>query len=195
MCTGRPAGESGALTLNCKPVIPNHSNFKTENQKNPTTPGSDVKGITSERTAWFHSHVYTHFLILGSKRVFCCLQNLLSSSILCGIDVSCSCCHYVANISPPDALSLLGARFILTLMQCSPSCGSLCTFTLAAYFFLHTCLAGYSTLCTQCEHACCFTHQFPGSFIHAGCFYLQFASTRIVIFICLLLKFTSWCFA
>lgn len=45
-----------------------------------------------------------------------------------------------------DALSSLGARFILTLMQCSPSCGSLCTFTFRAYFFLHTCLAGISML-------------------------------------------------
>lgn len=48
-CTGRPAGESGALTLNWKPVIPNHSHFKTENQKNPTTPGSDVNDMTSEQ--------------------------------------------------------------------------------------------------------------------------------------------------
>lgn len=31
-------------------------------------------------------------------------------------------------------------------MQCSPPCSSLCTFTLVAYFFLHTCLAGNATL-------------------------------------------------
>lgn len=31
-------------------------------------------------------------------------------------------------------------------MQCSPSRGSLCTLTLVAYFFFHTCLAGNSLL-------------------------------------------------
>lgn len=50
--------------------------------------------------------VYTHFLILGSKKVFCCLQNHLSSSVLSGIDVS----FFLSLVAMFFAAKLLSSR-------------------------------------------------------------------------------------
>lgn len=115
-------------------------------------------------------------LFLGTGKVFCCLQHLLScylAWVFVGFS-HLSLCFLLRNISS-SSCSFNVTCSVLTFMQRPPSCGSLCTFTLIACFSLHTCLAGSSTFqcCTKGKHACCFSPRFLRSSIHTGCFYLE----------------------
>lgn len=142
---------------------------------------------------------YTHFLILDSEKVFCCLQNLLGSSILSGIDVSF---FFFCHLSP----------CFLLQNRCSFIIGSEVHFNTYAMFsllrvfvyfyfqslFLSPHLPGRNfyalQCCTQCERACCFRRSSPAASFTQDVFICSsFASTHwnCVIFSCLLFKFTS----
>lgn len=113
---------------------------------------------------------------------FCCSLLPASSHQMCSIGRAASwfqslvIVFFSCKTSPPAAFSSLGTSFILALMQCSPSCRPLCTFTLAAYFFLHTCPAGYSIVFNVAHGVSTLVASdlnSPRSFIHTGYFYLQ----------------------
>lgn len=143
----------------------------------PVVEGSSAS--EKERLIPLIHRVNTHFLIVGSESVFCRLQNLLSSSILSGVDVSFFChlspCFSLRHVSSSRSFIIRSAVHLNTYAMfsllrlfvyfCSPS------------LFLSPHLPGRNfyapQCCTPCERACCFRHKFPRSFMHTGCFYLQ----------------------